>query len=316
MLQIILNSLQSALSIVIMIGLGFFLTRRGMFDDNVSKLFTNIVVKVSLPAMMFSNLLTVFDREKLYSAGRGVLIPFASMLACYAVAVAVARLIRVKPERKGVFKAMFFASNTIFMGMPVNLALFGEQSTPYVLFYYFANTTLFWTLGIYSIGGDVKGSENRIWDKNTLKRVFSPPLMGFIAGIILIIVGIQPPAFILDSCKYIGNLTTPLSLLFIGITFSSVKLSDIRIDKDMTALILGRFVLSPITVYLLALLIPIPSLMTKVFIIQAAMPVITQSAITAKAYDADYRYATLMVTVTTALSVLFIPVYMVLMRGL
>jgi predicted permease len=69
-------------------------------------------------------------------------------------------------------------------------------------------------------------------------------------------------------------------------------------------------------VYAMSLVIPIPSLMTKVFIIQSAMPVIAQSAIAAKAYDSDYRYATVMVTVTTALSVLFIPVYMVLMRGL
>jgi len=56
--------------------------------------------------------------------------------------------------------------------------------------------------------------------------------------------------------------------------------------------------------------------MTKVFIIQSAMPIITQSAIAAKAYDVDYRYATVMVTVTTVLSILFIPVYMVLMSGI
>jgi predicted permease len=275
-----------------------------------------MVVNVSLPAMMFSNLLTVFDREKLYSAGKGILIPFASMLACYVIAVAVAKLIKVRPERKGVFQAMFFASNTIFMGMPVNIALFGEQSTPYVLFYYFANTTLFWTLGIYSIGGDVKGSDNRILGMNTVKRVFSPPLLGFIAGIILVIAGIQPPAFIMDSCKYIGNLTTPLSLLFIGITFSSVKLSDIRIDKDMTALVLGRFVLSPLLVYALALVIPIPSLMTKVFIIQAAMPVMTQVAIITNTYDGDSKYAAVMVTVTTIACLLFIPIYMIILNNI
>jgi malate permease and related proteins len=265
---------------------------------------------------MVSNLLTVFDREKLYSAGKGIIIPFASMLICYVAAMVVARLINVRPERKGIFQAMFFASNTIFMGMPVNLALFGEKSTPYVLFYYAANTTLFWTIGIYGISKDKEGCEDRIFSMNTVRRVFSPPLLGFFAGLALILLGVRLPSFLMDSCKYIGNLTTPLSLLFIGITFSTISIKDIKIDKDMAALLLGRFVFSPLVVYALALVIPIPSLMTKVFIIQSAMPVITQSAITARAYDVDYRYATVMVTVSTVLSILFIPVYMVLMTGI
>jgi predicted permease len=202
------------------------------------------------------------------------------------------------------------------MGMPVNLALFGEKSTPYVLFYYAANTTLFWTIGMYGISKDKKGCEDRLFCMNTVKRIFSPPLLGFFAGLTMIMLELQLPSFIMDSCKYIGNLTTPLSLLFIGITFSTINIKDIKLDWDMTALLFGRFVFSPLVVYGLSLVIPIPSLMTKVFIIQSAMPVITQAAITARAYDVDYRYATVMVTVSTILSVLFIPVYMLLMSGI
>lgn len=315
-MNVILNAFESVLSIVAMIALGYYLTRRGLFDEGVAKLFTKLVVNVSLPAMMVSNLLTVFDREKLYSAGKGIIIPFASILICYGAAMLIALLIKVKPERKGIFQAMFFASNTIFMGMPVNLALFGEQSTPYVLFYYAANTSLFWTLGIYSISRDKDGCEDRIFSIGTAKRIFSPPLLGLLAGLLLVSLGIKLPGFIMDSCKYIGNLTTPLSLLFIGITFSTINIKGIKLDKDMAALLFGRFVFSPLVVYALARAIPIPSLMTKVFIIQSAMPVIAQSAITARAYDVDYRYATVMVTITTVLSVLFIPVYMVLMSGI
>lgn len=316
MLEVVLDSLQSALSLVVIIALGYYLTHRGMFDDGVANLFTNLVINISLPAMIVSNLVSAFDRDKLYSAGRGLLIPFATMLICYAAAVVITALIKVKPGRRGVFQVMFFASNTIFMGMPVNLALFGEESTPFVLFYYAANTTLFWTIGMYGISRDKEGNKDSIISMNTLKRIFSPPLIGFIAGILLILTGIKPPAFAMDSFKYIGSLTTPLSLLFIGITFSTIKLGDIKIDKDMIALIFGRFVFSPLMVYAMSRVVPIPSLMTKVFIIQSAMPAIAQSAIAAKAYDSDYRYATVMVTVTTVLSVLSIPVYMVLMRGL
>lgn len=315
-MDVVINAIQSVLSIVIMIGVGYYLTRIGWFGEDTAKLFAKVVVNVSLPPLMIYNLLTTFDRDKLTNAGMGIVIPFASMLVCYAAALAIARLINVKPERRGIFQAMFFASNTIFMGMPVNIALFGEKSTPYVLFYYAANTTLFWTLGIFAISKDCSAKRDSAVGFSTLKRIFSPPLLGFLAGIALVMLRVQLPDFIMDSCKYMGNLTTPLSLLFIGITFGAIDIRDIKFDKDMAAMIFGRFILSPLVVYALALVIPIPSLMTKVFIIQSAMPVITQSAITAKAYDADYRYATVMVTATTIISMIFIPIYMVLLNGL
>jgi predicted permease len=54
--------------------------------------------------------------------------------------------------------------------------------------------------------------------------------------------------------------------------------------------------------------------MKQVFIIQAAMPIITQSSIVAKFYKADHQYAALMVLVTTMLAVVMIPIYMALMQ--
>ena len=315
-MDVILNALQSVLSIVVLIILGYYLARKGFFNDGAAALFSKLVINVSLPPMMISNMVSFFDRENIYSVGKGIIIPFASMLICYAVAVLISNIIKVNPERKGIFRAMFFASNTIFIGLPVNLALFGEQSVPYVLFYYVANTTVFWTIGIHSISKDKGGSKDKVFSINTVKRIFSPPLLGLLAGMLIVMSGIRLPNFILDSCRYLGQLTTPLSLLFIGISFSTIKIKDITFDKDMAALLLGRFVISPLIVYFLTFIIPIPSLMTKVFIIQSAMPVIAQSAIVAAAYGGDQYYATYMVTITSILSVAFIPVYMVLMKGI
>ena len=315
-MDVILNALQSVLSIVVLIILGYYLARKGFFNDGAAALFSKLVINVSLPPMMISNMVSFFDRENIYSVGKGIIIPFASMLICYAVAVLISNIIKVNPERKGIFRAMFFASNTIFIGLPVNLALFGEQSVPYVLFYYVANTTVFWTIGIHSISKDKGGSKDKVFSINNVKRIFSPPLLGLLAGMLIVMSGIRLPNFILDSCRYLGQLTTPLSLLFIGISFSTIKIKDITFDKDMAALLLGRFVISPLIVYFLTFIIPIPSLMTKVFIIQSAMPVIAQSAIVAAAYGGDQYYATYMVTITSILSVAFIPVYMVLMKGI
>lgn len=310
--MVVINAIQSIFSIVIMIIIGYVLMKKGWFDDKTPTLLTRLVTNISLPPLMISTLMANFDRETLLKSGSGLLIPFISIGICYILSKIIAKAINVKYERRGLFSSMFFASNTIFIGLPVNLALFGEKSLPSVLLYYVANTFFFWTIGIYDIRKYAEGTHGSIFSLKTLKNIFSPPLLGFMVGVMLIFLDIHLPYFLLDTCKYLGNLTTPLSMMFVGITMFSVNIKDIKLDLEMTVLLSGRFIISPLVVLALTFLIPAPILMKKVFIIQAAMPVITQAAIISKAYNADDKYAAVMVTVSTVLSLLFIPIYMLI----
>lgn len=312
--MIIVSALESILPIILMIAVGFILAARGWFDDAASRLISRIVNNIALPAYMLWNLMSTFDREKLVHLAGGLVIPVVSMLLCCIIGYVVARVIGVAPNHQGTFRSMYFVSNTIFVGLPINLALFGEGSVPYVLLYYISNAAFFWTLGIHGIRNDGTGSKQSIFCLETLRKIVSPPLMGFICAVILILLGISLPKFALDTCRYLGNLTTPLSMLFIGIAIQGANLKAIRINKDMIAVLLGRFVVSPLTIFGLASLLPIPVLMKQVFVIQAAMPVMTQTSIISKAYNADPEYAAVMTTVTTIAVIAVIPIYMAMMQ--
>lgn len=50
------------------------------------------------------------------------------------------------------------------------------------MLYYMANTTMFWTLGVYHIVNDSLGGKGNmpLFSLQTLKKVFSPPLLGFL----------------------------------------------------------------------------------------------------------------------------------------
>jgi malate permease and related proteins len=307
--MVILNAAQSVLSIIVMISIGYILSSKGWFTEDTSKVFSKIVVNLSLPALMISNLLSTFTKEDLSQAGAGLLIPFISIVISYLLSVIIAKLIKVKPERKGTFQCMFFLSNTMFIGLPLNLSLFGETSVPYVLYYYFANSSIFWTVGVYAIRKDSGMNNSSIFSLDTLKKILTPPLVGFIVAVCLIMLEIQLPKFIMESCKYISNLTTPLSMFFIGIVIKSINLKNIRFDKDMLWVIIGRFFIAPLITFILATAFSIPELMKNVFVIQAALPVMTNTAIITKAYNADYEYASVMIAITTMISLIFIPVY-------
>lgn len=310
--MVLFKAIESILTVIIMIGVGYYLTSKKWFDNKFSKTLAKLVTCVALPALMFSEIMGNFTKQKLIELSKGLIAPIMSIVICYVISVIMSKVLRIQRKRRGTFQSMFFNSNTIFIGLPVNMALFGTKSISYVLLYYIANTTFFWTLGVFCISKDSPKPAGKILSIDTVKRIVSPPLLGFIFAVIFVLINVRLPKFMMDVCNYFGDLTTPLSMIFIGISIYSVKLRNIKLDKDMIGVILGRFVVSPLVMFLIIFHMNLPILMKEVFIMQSAMPVMTNAPIIAKAYDADSEYAAVMVTLTTMLSMITIPIFMAL----
>ncbi|MFA5851903.1 MAG: AEC family transporter [Spirochaetales bacterium] len=309
-----LNALQSVFSVILMIALGFVLAKRKWFEGNSSSLLSRLVVSVALPAYMISNLMSGYDRAKLLSMLPGLPIPFIAMIGSYVIAMGLALILRVPKGRRGTFASMFSLSNAIFIGLPVNLLLFGDVSLPFALLYYIANTSCFWTIGTFGIANDgcilAGRPKPSLISLSGLKRILSPPLVAFLAAVLMIMVGIKLPKPIMDLCKYLGNLTTPLSMLFVGIVISRVEWKKLKLELDLMFVIAGRFLVTPFFVYLMVKGRDFPLLMKQVFLIQSAMPAMTQTPILAEAYGADSEYAGIGTSLTTVLSLITIPLYM------
>lgn len=308
--MVFLHAIEGLMSIILMVSLGYFLTGKGWFNPENSKLLPKLVTYISLPTYMVWNLLNTFNKEHFITLFAGIAVPILSMIISFVISFLLSTILSLPHNRKGTFRSAFFCSSSLFVGVPVNLALFGENSTPYVLVYFLANAFLFWTIGNYSISLDGKTAPAKIISIDTIRRVFSPPFMGFTLAVILILLEIPLPDFVMSTCKYLGNMTTPLSMLFIGIAIFGVKLKTIKFSNDVIAVLVGRFIISPIAVLLVASIIPIPELMKKVFVIQAALPAMTQTTILAKVYEADAEYAAILVTITTLFAIIAIPIYM------
>ena len=311
--MVFFDALEGLFSIVLMVSTGYFLTAKKFFTPENAGLLPVLVNYVSLPTYMIWNLLSTFDRAKFIPLLSGIFVPVIAMLGTFAIGFILSNMVGLASNRKGTFRSAFFCSSAIFVGVPVNLALFGETSIPYVLIYFLANAFLFWTIGNYSISLDGKNKPAKIISIASLKKVFSPPFIGFAIAVALILLEVRLPKFVMITFKYLGAMTTPLSMLFIGIAMFGVKFSQIRLTKDLLALLSGRFIISPLIVLLVAQFIPIPELMRKVFIIQSALPAMTMTTVLATVYGADTEYAAVLVSTTTIFALLAIPVYMILM---
>ena len=311
-MDLFLRSISGILVILGMIIVGFVIGEKGWFDDKSRGLLAKLVTQVALPCYMLYTITQRFTAGDLLKMLPALRFPALSMVILLGIATAVARIFAVRQDRRGLFISMFFNSNTIFVGLPINQALFGDASIPYVLIYYMCNTTFFWTLGTYLIQRDGEG-EAQFDLKTSLKKVFSPPLMGFLLGLVLVMLQIKFPAFLASDLQYLGNLTTPLSMIFIGLSVSHIGLKQLVLKKDQQLILLGRFVVAPLLMATVVYWAPLPSLMKQVFIIQSAMPVMTNAPVVARLYGADSDYAAVMVTETTLATMVVVPILMVLM---
>lgn len=146
------------------------------------------------------------------------------MVIGYLIVVVILKVIRVRKGWIGIFRLMFFVFNFIFIGFLVNMVLFGEKSIFSVLLYYIVNIIFFWIFGVYEISRDGEFKNVNIFFLDILKRIILLLFIGFVLGVIFVVFNIYLLKFILDICKYFGNLIIFLVMLFIGIIIYFVDL--------------------------------------------------------------------------------------------
>lgn len=313
--QVVWHAVQSVLTLCILGGTGYVLARSDWFTPESKALLPRLVTVISLPAYMLYNITNTFTHDELLHLAYGALVPVISIAFTFCLSLVLAKLIKVRPKRRGIFYSGFAASNTIFIGLPVNLALFGEAALPYVLLYYFANSAFFWSIGNSLIAADGEGAKEKICSVATLRRVLSPPTAAFLLGIVMLLVDIRLPPFLNNAARYLGNLTTPLILLFLGVMLQGVRLRGIRMSRELAFILIGRFVISPLSIVTITHFIALPELMRQVFIIQSSLPVVASVSLLSSYYNTDPEFGTVAVSATTLLSIVTIPVFMILVSS-
>ncbi len=315
--MIFLTSLGSIFPIIVMIAIGYILRKRHWFhhtfSENVSKLITN----VALPCSIFYSVLKYLDMNVLKELSNRLIFTFASVIIGYVTAYIVIKIFKIRRGRRGVFYNAVVNANTIFIGLPLNMALFGEEASKYYLMYYITNTISIWTLGYILLENDSTEEKESKGGFNP-KKLLSPPLIAFVAAFIVLVLGISIPKPLVETTKYLGNIVTPLALLYIGIVLADAGLHSINFDLDTILALLGRFVFSSIVMVALLKVtgqfMQLDSLEIKTFVIQSAAPVFAALPILTNQTEGDIEYATNVVTTSTILFVVVIPVLMMFLK--
>lgn len=283
----LLTSISSVVEIIFVIALGYFLRNGGKFQDSFKHDIEFLIMKVALPLNIFVGVLDNLTRSKLISLSGSLIFVIISFAFGYLVAWLLTKIMKVPEGRRGTFINMFVNANTIFIGLPLNLALFGEHSLSFFLVYYLANTVSTWAIGIFFIQNDGP----KVADKKfNWKKLLPAPLLGFIVALVWLLLDLPLPTLVDKTFSMVGGVVTPLSLIYIGIVFApAVMIVIMMMFKGA---------------------MDIPSVEQGTLIIQAAAPGLAVLPILVGEAKGDVEYATNVVTTSTVLFVIVVPILM------
>ena len=331
--MVFFTSLGSIFPVIFIIALGYVLKKRHWFHHTFSENVSKLIMNVSLPASIFVSVFKYLKLEVLEKLSNRLIFTFLSVIIGYLVAYLMIKAVKMRDGRRGAFYNAVVNGNTIFIGMPLNVALFGPNSIPYYLMYYITNTISIWTLGYIFLENDpaeVDTYSNEISDKKprkkggiNLKKLLSPALVAFVISFILLAFGVTEkniPEPIFNTLNYVGEIVTPLALLYIGIVLADAGLHSIRFDKDTILALVGRFVISAIVMIVLVKLSAHYMDITRddlnTYVIQSATPVFAALPILTNETKGDIGYATNVVTTSTILFIIIVPLLMTILKFL
>lgn len=308
----LLNSIQSVALIVLLILAGYVFAAKGWFTEQDKKFVSGYLMKLAIPCVCINSMRAHLTMDMLRDAGPLLLIPALVNTLCFLLSYAAGRLLKLPRESLGVFMMLCGLPNSLFIGYPLCIQLFGEEASPHIMFYYIVCSIFTQLVGLSLIRW-AGATENRflplLW-----KMLTSPTVLGVLAGILLVLIDYYPPELIMLFCDYTGQTVTPLALLISGQIIHSIGLKSLSIDRTMLTVLFFRFVLSPAICLALCLAFRMDSFPRSIFTVMSALPVVTQTVVGAAEYHADEKLAAQGVAVSTLASFFVLPLLNVLLK--
>ncbi len=260
-----------------------------------------------------------FTKQTVFQSSIYIIVSFVAIGVVYIICKIVIRAANIDKKKQGVFTALFTYSNSVYIGLPVAIAIFGQSALALALFYYIANTTFMNSLGFLEIAKDgqlINGKKEKIGIGQIAKKILQPPIIGIGIGFALVMSGITLPEFLASALDMTGQITSPLALMFMGIVLQRTGISCIKkIDKETILVLIGRFVVSPLIIFTIATLSGISEFSASVLTIQMSLPAMMGTVIFAEHANANSEFATKGVAITTLISFITIPIFVAIFGG-
>lgn len=282
-------------TLFLLMGVGFALAQLGrMGPDGVSQM-AFLVLYIVTPCIIIKS----FEVESSAALNRQLLI-FA---AIYILAMVVYMLIagRCFPHqnemRQGPMRFALVYGNNGFMGLPLLLSILGPEAVIFGAVSTVVFNFLMWTHGVKTMGGRI-----------TLRQVLvNPATIGFAVAILCFTTGWRPPEMVDKAVGFLSDLNTPLAMIVIGAQMAGADLKTSFTSLRLYGCAAFKLVLCPLLPLLALLPFHLPPMLYCSCVIMCAVPTAGATGMLAQRFGRDTAVAAQLVTLSTLLSVLTLP---------
>ncbi len=309
-----LNAVSACLVLLMLMSVGYFMGHWGWMTAAEKKFISKFIVNIAVPCNCLVGLLNNLDRSSLVQAGGMVLAGVLAVVANLLLSAVVAVILRLPRPRWGVFVAMAGLSNTIFIGIPVCTQLFGEVSMPYIMLYYLGHTSFLQSVGIMLVERAGTKSGEKSSPVKFLKDMFSkPPILSVILSIVLLLLNLRLPEPVMKFANYISGSVSPLALIYCGFIVYEVGIRNLHFMRGLPTMLVVRLLVSPVVCLFCCSLLGMEGLPLQVFVVESALPVVSQVTVMAGEFGADEEYAAVGSCLSILGSFITIPILMLIL---
>ena len=185
--------------------------------------------------------------------------------------------------------------NTGNLGIPLNIAIFGEASIPYTTIINLMNVFVVYTVGVFYY------SRGTFDTKTSVKNIFKLPILwAAVLAIILSLNGYKPEKVILDTLMMGAYASMTMQLFLFGIYLYGSNIKEI--NKRLVVWVLGfKFLFLPFIAFTVLRFIELDAMLKGVLFIELIMPLAVANVNLASLYDCKPKTVTSLVFISSLL---------------
>lgn len=287
--------LRQTVTMAIYMAIGFALFKTGKITREGSKNMAALLLWIVIPAVVLNSFCVEFTEQKLHQLVLSIFLSGAVLLISMLVSHIFFRNAPVDQ-----FAAAY--SNAGFMGIPLVRSTFGDEAVFFLVGFVALLNILQWTCGASLL----QGKKVRLQVRQIL---LNPILLAAVAGIILFFTGLgtKVPVVMHSAIQGVAGLNAPLAMIVLGVYLAQTNIRTTITNLRLYWLGCVRLLIIPLLTVLFLMIVPCDLGVKLVILTAASAPVGSNVAVYAQLYDADYPYACQTVALTTAISVLTLP---------
>jgi predicted permease len=283
---------------------GYVLRKFERLPDNAADVLNRIVIDVCVPATILRLVPKLHLQAELVVL---VIVPWAMAGLAYVMVLALARPLGLNETNRAALFVATALGNTSFLGFPLCDALLGERAIPLAAVYdQLGSFLLLSTLAPVVLGSASNGPRPK--PRELVRRVLLfPPLIALVVALL----PLPHPAFLEPLFAAAASPLVPLAMLAVGL---KLRLTPPRPLRVLVTGLVAKLALFPAVAWALVRALGAPPLVTKVAVLETAMPTMITAGALMMTYDVAAELAAAFVGWGIVLSLVTVPAWSLLLR--